>query len=175
MYIDQYIWVRCIVAGVICSIRAKPFTSDQKTMQSFVTHILTPYFDEARARLNLLQPQKALWQINVWSVHCSEEFWTQWMKTHHPNIVINFVPGQGGCTGIHQPCNIGIQQPLKLSLQWSYHEDIVNKVFQQVENGVEALTIDDRIGVLHNRTVRWLWNAHQASIRRNLFKRYDSL
>jgi hypothetical protein len=27
MYIDQYIWVLCIVPGVIHSIRAKPFTT----------------------------------------------------------------------------------------------------------------------------------------------------
>ena len=81
------------------------------------------------------------------------------MRNHHPNIVIDFVPG--GCTGVHQPCDVGIQRPLKLSLRRSYHEDIVNEVFLQVEKGV-ALMIDDRIGVLHNRSVRWLWNAYQT-------------
>jgi hypothetical protein len=44
------------------------------TIKTFVDNILTPYFDAKQLALGLLPTQKALWQIDVWSVHQSEEF-----------------------------------------------------------------------------------------------------
>jgi hypothetical protein len=77
----------------------------------FVNNILAPYFDNEKKKLGRPPRQKALWQIDVWSVHCSKEFHT-WMKQNHP-IILDYVPG--GCTSIHQPSDVGIQQPFKLS------------------------------------------------------------
>ena len=99
------------------------YWSNQQMMQSFVNKILAPYFDGEKRNLGLPETQCALWQINVWLVHRSQEFW-DWIRDKHLTILINFV--LGGCTGIHQPCNVGIQRPLKLSLKHSYHEDVVN-------------------------------------------------
>ena len=53
------------------------------------------------------------------------------MRTNHPTIILNYVPG--GCTKIHQPCDVGIQQPLKLSIKKSYHEDVVQELMLQVK------------------------------------------
>jgi hypothetical protein len=75
-------------------------------MRSFVDNILAPYFDNKKLKLHLPPCQKVLWQINVWSVHRSNEF-RNWMKEYHPWIILDFVPG--GCTGVHQPCDVGIQ------------------------------------------------------------------
>ena len=85
----------------------RTYWSNQSTMCNFIIYILTPYFDCIRSDLNLniLQSQKALWQINVWSVHRSEEFCT-WMKKFHPLIILDYMPG--GCTGVHQSCDVGI-------------------------------------------------------------------
>ncbi|KAF8808294.1 hypothetical protein BYT27DRAFT_7057706, partial [Phlegmacium glaucopus] len=71
------------------------YWSNMATMHSFVDNILAPYFARKRALLNLPPTQKALWQINVWSVHRSKEF-RKWMSDNHDNIILDFIPG--GCT-----------------------------------------------------------------------------
>jgi hypothetical protein len=81
-------------------------------MKDFVNRILAPYFDKKKAELNLPPSQKSLWTIDVWSVHRSKEF-RGWMRTNHPIIILDFVPG--GCTSIAQPCDVGIQRLFKLS------------------------------------------------------------
>jgi hypothetical protein len=90
----------------------KTYWSNQKTMHAFVNNILAPYFTRRKVELRLPIEQKSLWQIDVWSVHHSKEF-RDWMHVRHLNVIIDFVPGS--CTGVHQPCDVGIQQPLKLS------------------------------------------------------------
>jgi hypothetical protein len=81
-------------------------------MKSFINDILAPYYDRKKADLAYPPSQKSLWQIDVWFVHRSDEF-RKWMKGNHPTIIVDFVPG--GCTGVHQPCDVGIQRPFKLS------------------------------------------------------------
>ena len=90
------------------------------------------------------------------------------MKAYHPTIILDYVPG--GCTGVVQPCDIGIQRPFKLSTKWSYHEDIVNEFLRQIENG-EDISIDDRLAIHRNRSVCWLWNAYQAVNKKELVKK----
>jgi hypothetical protein len=86
--------------------KSKTYWSTHETMHSLVDNIITPYFAKQKAKLGLPESQKAIWQIDVWSVHRSVEFRT-WMKTNHPNIILDFVPG--GCTGLWQACDVGIQ------------------------------------------------------------------
>ena len=84
------------------------YWSNQQMMRNFIKNILAPYFDKEQAKLELPHTQKSLWQIDVWSVHRSEEF-RNWMETNFTNIILNYVPG--GCTGLHQPCDVGIRAP----------------------------------------------------------------
>ncbi|KIY62319.1 hypothetical protein CYLTODRAFT_326798, partial [Cylindrobasidium torrendii FP15055 ss-10] len=69
--------------------------STHQTMHELVDDIIAPYFARKRRELGLEPNRKAIWLIDVWSVHRSEEFRT-WMKTHHPNIKVFYVPA--GCT-----------------------------------------------------------------------------
>ena len=128
-------------------------------MRDFVNDILAPYFTQQKERLGLSPSQKAMWTIDVWSVHRSKEF-RDWMRKTHPNIILDFVPG--GCTSIFQPCDVGIQRPFKLSVKRSYHEDIVSEVMCQLQANVEVIQIDSRLGVMRDRSTRWLWNAYQT-------------
>jgi hypothetical protein len=50
------------------------YWSTHRTMQSLVNDIITPYFSEQKAKLGLPETQKAIWQIDVWSVHRLQEF-----------------------------------------------------------------------------------------------------
>ncbi|KZP08147.1 hypothetical protein FIBSPDRAFT_761870, partial [Athelia psychrophila] len=126
------------------------YWSTHKTMHELVNDIITPYFDGQKEKLGLPPAQK--WQIDVWSVHRSQEFRT-WMKEHHPNIIIHFVPA--GCTGVFQPCNVGIQHIMKHSLKRSCHRDIVDEVLGQLDANTEVV-IDKTIGVLRDHTPTWL-------------------
>jgi DDE superfamily endonuclease len=147
------------------------YWSNHKTMHSFVNRILAPYFDNAKVELGLPHSQKSLWTIDVWSVHRSKEF-MRWMRNNHPTIIVDFVPG--GCTGVAQPCDVGIQRPLKLSMKKTYHEDIVSEVLQQIEAKSEVISIDSRVGTLRDRSMRWIWNAYKAINNKTLVKKVSA-
>jgi hypothetical protein len=91
------------------------------------------------------------------------------MKDNHPTIILDFVPG--GCTGVHQPCDVGIQRPFKSSTKRSYHEDVVQEMLAQLDKSSGNLTIDNRILVLRNRSVGWLWHAFQAVNKKELVQK----
>ena len=76
--------------------------STLSTMKSYVQHILVPYFEGHREDHN----QICIWQIDCWSVHQSAEF-RNWMYQTYPWIRIHYVPAN--CTGLFQPCDVGIQ------------------------------------------------------------------
>jgi hypothetical protein len=144
------------------------YWSNHQTMHSFVDGILAPYFEQAKAKLGLPPSQKSLWTIDVWSVHRSEEF-RDWMGGNHPSIILDYVPG--GCTGVAQPCDVGIQRPLKLSMKRTYHEDIVTEVLQQIDAKSEHINIDSRLPTLRDRSTHWIWNAYQAISNEDLVKK----
>jgi hypothetical protein len=132
------------------------YWSTQKTMQDLVNNIIAPYFSEQKAKLGLLESQKSIWQIDV---HRSKEF-RDWMKVHHPNIILHYVPA--GCTGVFQACDVGIQCIFKHSLKRSYHQDIVTEILDQIDNGDEHITVEKKLGVLQDRSVGWLWDAYET-------------
>ena len=138
--------------------KTKTYWSTHEMMHSFVEEILVPYFSVQKAKLGLPESQKSLWQIDVWSVHQSKEF-RSWMKTHHPNIILDFVPAR--CTGVWQACDVGIQRIFKHSVKRSYHEDVVAAILKQIDEDADTIRVDKRLGILHDQSVRWLWNAHQ--------------
>jgi DDE superfamily endonuclease len=134
------------------------YWANQQTMRQFVNHILAPYFEETKAQLGLPPTQCLLWTIDVWSVHRSKEF-LDWMRAQHPKILVDFVPG--GCTGVAQPCDVGIQRPFKHITNQCFLEDTVDITLNQIDNG-EVINIDDRLPTLRNASVRWLWKAYEA-------------
>ncbi|EIM79980.1 uncharacterized protein STEHIDRAFT_26951, partial [Stereum hirsutum FP-91666 SS1] len=75
--------------------KTETYWSNQETMRSLVNNIISPYFARKKRELGLPDTQKVLWQIDVWSVHRSEQFRT-WMKKTHPTIIVHYIPG--GCT-----------------------------------------------------------------------------
>uniref|UniRef100_A0A0W0G3V9 DDE-1 domain-containing protein n=1 Tax=Moniliophthora roreri TaxID=221103 RepID=A0A0W0G3V9_MONRR len=99
-------------------------------MQLFVDEILTPYFEQKKRELNLPPMQKSLWVIDVWSVHRSDEF-LSWMCKNHPTILIDFV--SGGCTGVAQPLDVGINWIFKHSLKLSYYAKLIDNLLSQLK------------------------------------------
>jgi hypothetical protein len=144
------------------------YWSNQSTMRSYINDIIAPYFDQKKAENGLPASQCSLLQLDVWSVHRSEEF-RGWMRTNHPTIILDYVPG--GCTGIYQPCDVGIQRPLKLSIKKSYHEDVVQELTLQLRNGDSTPTLKEGIKDLRDRTPRWLWNAYNILNKKELVQK----
>ena len=107
------------------------YWSNQQTMCAYVNDILAPYFERKKQEHGLPPTQKSLGQLDMWSVHHSKEF-REWMCINYPTIILDYVPG--GCTGVHQPCDVGIQQPLKLSIKKMYHEDVVEDLLSDMNS-----------------------------------------
>lgn len=136
------------------------YWSTMITMQSYVTNILVPYFESHRKQLNLPN-QLCIWQIDCWSVHRSLEF-RSWMQKHYPWIRIHYIPAN--CTGLFQPCDVGIQRILKLAIKRTVLKDIVDDTMKQINAGVEPskVVFEKRLPVVRNRSVGWLVNAYEA-------------
>jgi len=81
----------------------------------------------------------------------------------HPWIILDYVPG--GCTGLFQPCDAGMQQVLKQAITRAQSSDLVAKVSDAIEAGVEAneICIDTTLGTLRDRSVQWLLKAGELT------------
>jgi hypothetical protein len=136
------------------------YWSTMTTMQSYVTNILAPYFESHRNQLNLPN-QLCIWQIDCWSVHRSLEF-RSWMSRHYPWIWIHYIPAN--CTGLFQPCDVGIQRILKLAIRRTILKDIVDDTMKQLKAGIEPdkVKFEKRLPVVRNRSVGWLINGYEA-------------
>ena len=153
--------------------KTKTYWSTQETMRKLVDEIIAPYFNKKKRELGLPNSQDALWKIDCWSVHKSAEFRT-WMKKAHKNIIVLFVPG--GCTGIWQPLDVGIQYTLKHSLQHSAHRDLIAEVMAHLD-GPESdgwITINTTVANLHDRSVGWMVWAYQELDDKVLIKKVSS-
>ena len=118
----------------------RTYWSTQQTMHDLVDHIISPYFSEQKEKLGLLESQKSIWQINVWSVHWLKKF-QGWMKVHHPNIIIHYVPA--GYTGVFQLCDVGIQCIFKHSLKHSYHQD--QNPLNKIDSGNQTIIVEKNL------------------------------
>ena len=84
------------------------------------------------------------------------------MRAAYPWIRIHFVPAN--CTGLFQPCDVGIQRILKLAIKRSALSDIVDHTMNQLslDTPPDQITFDKRIGVVRDRSVMWLVNGYEA-------------
>jgi hypothetical protein len=125
-------------------------------MHDFVDFTLAPYFDAQKEVLGLDTDQKSLWVLDVWSVQRSRQF-RDWMRTKHPNIILDFI--LGGCTGVSQPLDVGINRPFKQALKKAYHAHLVDNLTAQMDRG-EPLHFDTHVSPLRQASVGWLWAAY---------------
>lgn len=119
------------------------YWSTMRTMKIYVNDVLVPYFAKTKEDLGLPTSQLSLWQIDCWSVHRSEEF-RSWMKAEHPTIQLEYVPG--GCTGIWQACDVGIQRVFKRAIRRAARADMVKEALAQLAIRDETL---DTVSAIH--------------------------
>jgi hypothetical protein len=146
------------------------YWSTFKTMCLWVEQTLVPYFTLECRRLNLPATQRCILQIDCWSVHRSLQF-RNWMANNFPWIILMYVPG--GCTGLFQACDIGLQRVLKTAIQSASHADIVVETVNALRSGTapERVLNDQSIGTLRNRTPNWLLKGFKAINKPELVKK----
>jgi hypothetical protein len=135
------------------------YWSTLETMKIIVAEIISPFFERKKVELNLPPSQHAIWKIDCWSVHKSEDF-QDWMIKKYPTIIIIFVPGS--CTGLWQPLDVGIQRVLRQSTKRSAHQDVVDEFLAYLADGKPAdeLFLDTKLPTLRNRLLGWVVKAY---------------
>jgi len=147
----------------------KKHWSNISTMKSYVTEILAVYFNDQRTRLGRPN-QRCLWLIDCWSVHRSQEF-RDWMRDNYPWIFVRYIPG--GCTGIFQPCDVGIQRILKHAMRKAALSHVVKETVAHLSNNTDPGTIVLEKGIreLRRRSVEWLVDGYNAINNRDFVKK----
>ena len=143
--------------------------SNMETMKNYVKYVLAVYFNKKRTQLGRPN-QRCLWIIDCWSVHRSQEF-RNWMEANYQWILIRYVPG--GCTGVFQPCDVGIQRILKHAMRKTALSHVVNETIAHLEKDKDPGTIVLEKGIceLRNRSVEWLVNGYNAINNRDFVKK----
>jgi hypothetical protein len=138
-------------------------------MCEYVNNILVPYWEEQKVLLDALADQECVLHLDVWSVHRSIQFHT-WLDMTYPWIKYRFVPG--GCTGVGQPCDVGIQRPFKLVVKQTQHADIVNESLARLthDSSASLIRLDTTIGTLHDQSLQWVVNGYHAINKPELVK-----
>lgn len=99
--------------------------SSLTTTQQWINEILLPYRTAMIQEHSLSLDTKMILYIDCWTVHRSKEF-RDWAKETHPELILIFVPA--GCTGIFQPCDVGLQRLFKHNIKKSASEYFVAAV-----------------------------------------------
>jgi hypothetical protein len=93
------------------------------------------------------------------------------MYATYPWIRIHYVPAN--CTGLFQPCDVGIQRVLKLAIRRSALQDIISNTMEQLDKGIEPrmVTFEKGLPTVWNHSVRWLVNGYKAINKPDLVKK----
>jgi DDE superfamily endonuclease len=128
-------------------------------MCKYVDTILVPYWMRQKEIAKVSPDQECVLQLDVWVVHRSIAFRT-WLDKNWPWIKYRFVPA--GTTGVAQPCDVGIQRPLKQIIRRCQNADIVEETLVSLRAGVLPLDvrIDTSVVTLRDRSVGWLVTAY---------------
>lgn len=93
------------------------------------------------------------------------------MKETHPTIIVHYIPG--GCTGVFQACDVGMQRIFKHSCKKSYHAYVVESILGQLKTKKEKETIklDQKLGPLRDASVGWIWTAYETLNKPDIVKK----
>ena len=121
-------------------------------------------------------PKKAMihWMISKVKTYLFDPRRSTWIKSTWitPKTWGTFT--HSWCTGLFQPCDVGIQRVFKHSLKRSYHSDVVLELSKQLAREETRLVVDKRIGVLRDRSITWLWDAFTTVNKPDIVKKVSN-
>ncbi|KAJ7624175.1 hypothetical protein B0H17DRAFT_1218928 [Mycena rosella] len=141
-------------------------------MRQWVEGVLVPWRLKIIARDNLDDDQLMILFIDIYPVHTGQEFQTMIFE-EFPFIILIFVPG--GCTGLMQPADVGLQRVAKHILKQDSLDYLVDVFKTQCKQGVapKDVKFPSSLPVLCDATVRGLvkmFNFFQTSEGRKIIK-----
>lgn len=158
----------------LCFSNTNTYWSTFELMCDYIHDILVPYWTRQKELVGAPDDQECILHLDVWSVHKSIQFRT-WLDQHYPWIKYRFVPG--GCTGIAQPCDVGVQRPLKLAVKRSQHADIVDEslsLLKKNDAAAAVIRLDTTLPTLHDRSLHWLINGYHAINKPDIVKQVST-
>jgi hypothetical protein len=147
--------------GIDFCLNVKNYWSNLPLLERYLEKIIVPYWIEQKLQLGYDPDQVCILQLDVWSVHRSIAF-RDLVRRRWPWIKLDYVPG--GCTGIWQPCDVGIQRPLKHAIRRLQLEDVIEETVALLDHGTDPsqIRVDITIKTLRNRSPRWFVEAFHA-------------
>jgi len=84
------------------------------------------------------------------------------MRTNYPWITVLYVPG--GCTGIFQPCDVGIQRVLKHAMRRTALTHVVKETEEELASGADptSIVLSKGIEVVRDRCIEWMVNGYNT-------------
>lgn len=127
------------------------------TTQAWINDIVLPYRATMIEKHFLSPDAKMILYIDSWTVHRSKEF-RNWIKEKHSGLIVLYVPA--GCTGIFQPCDVGLQRLFKHNIKISASQFFVKTVQKDREEGIASseIRLPTSLPELRNATPLWVSN-----------------
>lgn len=141
--------------GHLFSFNRKNHWSCLSTMKVYFEILIKPYRNRMLAKHELPINAKMVVYFDCWKVHKSRAL-LEWLKATYPWLIALFVPA--GCTGILQPCDVGIQRIYKHHIKLAAAQYFQETVQAQLQSGIRPadIRIMDNIGKLRNQTATWV-------------------
>ena len=122
------------------------------SMKIWVLEILEPWRRRVVEEDNLPEDQKMISYIDIYPVHTSVPF-RSFVFADAPHVILIYVPG--GCTGIAQPCDVGLNRVIKHFLKQEFQAWLAQHVRDQIAAGVAPpdVRFPKHIGPLRDASV----------------------
>lgn len=104
-------------------------------MKKWISDILVPYRAGILTKKGLPQNSKVIIYWDVYSVHISAEM-RDWVRNTYSWIILIYVPA--GCTGVLQPCDVGLRRVFKHWIKHAATRYFCELVQKMLEAGIEA-------------------------------------
>jgi hypothetical protein len=146
------------------------YWSTFELMCKYISTILVPYWMHQKELADVPLDQECVLQLDVWSVHKSIAFRT-WLNKNYHWIKYRYVPAN--MTGVAQPCDVGMQRPIKQVIRRCRNSDVIEETLASLRTGADPTTIrvDTTVGTLRDRSAGWILAAYQVLNRPEIVKK----
>ncbi|KZV94453.1 hypothetical protein EXIGLDRAFT_598259, partial [Exidia glandulosa HHB12029] len=129
----------------------------------WIKTVLLPYHARICQEHGFRAEEPMVLLLDVWRIHIakkSDNDFLPWLKRTYPWILPHFIPG--GCTGLFQPADVGLQRVVKHVFKTSATDWVVGTVTRQLAAGTDPVDVKIPTGlpVLRDACIGWAVDAH---------------
>lgn len=135
--------------------------STVKTMMQWVLEIVLPYRAGILVDYPQFQNTPVILYLDVYWCHRCNDF-LNWLESSRSQTGCKFIVlfVLANTTSVCQPCDVGLQRPIKHELRRQHMETAILETSMQLQQGIkpENVKLDVSLPHLRNQTPRWLVN-----------------